>query len=181
MLQTGGVCFERRGCLPGSSSPGTGPTALHHGDYDVFFWCLICFTNSGQINILLDRYWLFFFKVPHKSPTFQFKQNAKPQKTHFWISAWIIGWLISKSLFPAFNWLFVIFPVVDSLSSSRTSLAGDSDSLFDFPSPVNHLLSKLTKVKCSHWLLLDSRGHVWDECRTERVKREGRGMWHRFM
>ncbi|KAG8009821.1 Ral guanine nucleotide dissociation stimulator-like 1 [Nibea albiflora] len=34
----------------------------------------------------------------------------------------------------------------ESLSTSRTSLAGDSDSLFDFPSPVNNLLSKLTKV-----------------------------------
>lgn len=33
-----------------------------------------------------------------------------------------------------------------SLSRSRTSLTGDSESLFDFPSPVNHLLSKLTKV-----------------------------------
>ncbi|KAI3361337.1 hypothetical protein L3Q82_013520 [Scortum barcoo] len=33
----------------------------------------------------------------------------------------------------------------ESLSTSRTSLAGDSDSLFDFPSPVNNLLSKLTK------------------------------------
>ncbi|KAF0031768.1 hypothetical protein F2P81_016323 [Scophthalmus maximus] len=33
----------------------------------------------------------------------------------------------------------------ESLSTSRTSLAGDSESLFDFPSPVNHLLSKLTK------------------------------------
>lgn len=36
--------------------------------------------------------------------------------------------------------------VANSLSSSRSSLPGDSDSLFDFPSPVNHLLSKLTKV-----------------------------------
>lgn len=33
-----------------------------------------------------------------------------------------------------------------SLRASQNSLAGDSDSLFDFPSPVNHLLSKLTKV-----------------------------------
>uniref|UniRef100_A0A4W6BRW6 Ral guanine nucleotide dissociation stimulator-like 2 n=1 Tax=Lates calcarifer TaxID=8187 RepID=A0A4W6BRW6_LATCA len=39
----------------------------------------------------------------------------------------------------------VCFSCVDSLSTSRTSLAGDSDSLFDFPSPVNNLLSKLTK------------------------------------
>lgn len=34
----------------------------------------------------------------------------------------------------------------DSLSTSRCSLAGDSDSIFDFPAPVNNLLSKLTKV-----------------------------------
>ncbi|XP_074508787.1 ral guanine nucleotide dissociation stimulator-like 2 isoform X2 [Sebastes fasciatus] len=35
--------------------------------------------------------------------------------------------------------------IITHLSSSRTSLTGDSDSLFDFPSPVNNLLSKLTK------------------------------------
>ncbi|XP_067093634.1 ral guanine nucleotide dissociation stimulator-like 2 isoform X2 [Osmerus mordax] len=39
----------------------------------------------------------------------------------------------------------VIVTQCPDLSSSRTSLAGDSDSLFDFPSPVNHLLSKLAK------------------------------------
>ncbi|XP_045082118.1 ral guanine nucleotide dissociation stimulator-like 2 isoform X3 [Coregonus clupeaformis] len=33
----------------------------------------------------------------------------------------------------------------ESLNSSRTSLVADSDSLFDFPSPVCHFLSKLTK------------------------------------
>ncbi|XP_042279202.1 ral guanine nucleotide dissociation stimulator-like 2 isoform X1 [Thunnus albacares] len=39
----------------------------------------------------------------------------------------------------------VIITQCGDLSTSRTSLAGDSDSLFDFPSPVNNLLSKLTK------------------------------------
>ncbi|XP_045900717.1 ral guanine nucleotide dissociation stimulator-like 2 isoform X1 [Micropterus dolomieu] len=39
----------------------------------------------------------------------------------------------------------VIITQCQGLSSSRTSLVGDSDSLFDFPSPVNNLLSKLTK------------------------------------
>ncbi|KAM9723585.1 ral guanine nucleotide dissociation stimulator-like 2 isoform 2-T3 [Menidia menidia] len=39
----------------------------------------------------------------------------------------------------------VIITQCPDLSSSRSSLAGDSDSLFDFPSPVNNLLSKLTK------------------------------------
>ncbi|XP_029307014.1 ral guanine nucleotide dissociation stimulator-like 2 isoform X2 [Cottoperca gobio] len=39
----------------------------------------------------------------------------------------------------------VIITQCPDLSSSRTSLTGDSDSLFDFPSPVNNLLSKLTK------------------------------------
>lgn len=34
-----------------------------------------------------------------------------------------------------------------SLSTSRTSLPGDNDGPFEFSSPVNHLLSKLTKVK----------------------------------
>ncbi|XP_068426875.1 ral guanine nucleotide dissociation stimulator-like 2 isoform X2 [Clinocottus analis] len=39
----------------------------------------------------------------------------------------------------------VIITQCSDLSASRTSLTGDSDSLFDFPSPVNNLLSKLTK------------------------------------
>ncbi|XP_031135249.1 ral guanine nucleotide dissociation stimulator-like 2 isoform X1 [Sander lucioperca] len=39
----------------------------------------------------------------------------------------------------------VIITQCPDLSTSRTSLTGDSDSLFDFPSPVNNLLSKLTK------------------------------------
>ncbi|XP_053288686.1 ral guanine nucleotide dissociation stimulator-like 2 isoform X1 [Pleuronectes platessa] len=39
----------------------------------------------------------------------------------------------------------VIITQCPDLSRSRTSLAGDSDSLFDFPSPVNNLLSKFTK------------------------------------
>ncbi|KAK9514267.1 hypothetical protein VZT92_027746 [Zoarces viviparus] len=39
----------------------------------------------------------------------------------------------------------VIITQCRDLSGSRTSLTGDSDSLFDFPSPVNSLLSKLTK------------------------------------
>ncbi|XP_051263683.1 ral guanine nucleotide dissociation stimulator-like 2 isoform X1 [Dicentrarchus labrax] len=39
----------------------------------------------------------------------------------------------------------VIITQCSDLSTSRTSLVGDSDSLFDFPSPVNNLLSKLTK------------------------------------
>ncbi|XP_022055293.1 ral guanine nucleotide dissociation stimulator-like 2 [Acanthochromis polyacanthus] len=39
----------------------------------------------------------------------------------------------------------VIITQCPDLSTSRTSLAGDSDSLFDFQSPVNNLLSKLTK------------------------------------
>ncbi|XP_069571165.1 ral guanine nucleotide dissociation stimulator-like 2 isoform X1 [Brachyistius frenatus] len=39
----------------------------------------------------------------------------------------------------------VIITQCPNLSSSRCSLAGDSDSLFDFQSPVNNLLSKLTK------------------------------------
>ncbi|KAM3614537.1 uncharacterized protein V6R79_015823 [Siganus canaliculatus] len=39
----------------------------------------------------------------------------------------------------------VIITQCPNLSTSRTSLAGDSDSLFDFTSPVNNLLSKLTK------------------------------------
>ncbi|XP_032373994.1 ral guanine nucleotide dissociation stimulator-like 2 isoform X2 [Etheostoma spectabile] len=39
----------------------------------------------------------------------------------------------------------VIITQCSDLSTSRTSLTGDSDSLFDFPSPVNNLLSKLTK------------------------------------
>ncbi|XP_028435509.1 ral guanine nucleotide dissociation stimulator-like 2 [Perca flavescens] len=39
----------------------------------------------------------------------------------------------------------VIITQCPDLSRSRTSLTGDSDSLFDFPSPVNNLLSKLTK------------------------------------
>ncbi|KAM9851979.1 ral guanine nucleotide dissociation stimulator-like 2 isoform 3-T3 [Aulostomus maculatus] len=39
----------------------------------------------------------------------------------------------------------VIITQCPDLSTSRTSLAGDSEGLFDFPSPVNNLLSKLTK------------------------------------
>lgn len=39
----------------------------------------------------------------------------------------------------------VIITQCPDLSSSRTSLAGDGDSLFDFHSPVNNFLSKLTK------------------------------------
>ncbi|KAF7661424.1 hypothetical protein LDENG_00260270 [Lucifuga dentata] len=39
----------------------------------------------------------------------------------------------------------VIITQCPDLSSSQTSLAGDSDSLLDFPSPVNNLLSKLAK------------------------------------
>ncbi|XP_056900155.1 ral guanine nucleotide dissociation stimulator-like 2 isoform X2 [Takifugu flavidus] len=39
----------------------------------------------------------------------------------------------------------VIITQCPDLRTSQNSLAGDSDSLFDFPSPVNHLLSKLTK------------------------------------
>ncbi|XP_039972549.1 ral guanine nucleotide dissociation stimulator-like 2 isoform X1 [Xiphias gladius] len=39
----------------------------------------------------------------------------------------------------------VIITQCPDLSTSRTSLAGDSESLFEFPSPVNNLLSKLTK------------------------------------
>ncbi|XP_078108357.1 ral guanine nucleotide dissociation stimulator-like 2 isoform X2 [Sander vitreus] len=39
----------------------------------------------------------------------------------------------------------VIITQCPDLSTSRTSLTGDSDSLFDFPSPVNNLLSKLSK------------------------------------
>ncbi|XP_030014094.1 ral guanine nucleotide dissociation stimulator-like 2 isoform X2 [Sphaeramia orbicularis] len=39
----------------------------------------------------------------------------------------------------------VIITQCPDLSSSRSSLAADSESLFDFTSPVNNLLSKLTK------------------------------------
>ncbi|KAM9309542.1 ral guanine nucleotide dissociation stimulator-like 2 isoform 2-T2 [Pholidichthys leucotaenia] len=39
----------------------------------------------------------------------------------------------------------VVITQCPDLSTSRTSLTGDSDSLFDFQSPVNNLLSKLTK------------------------------------
>ncbi|KAM8870771.1 ral guanine nucleotide dissociation stimulator-like 2 isoform 2-T2 [Spinachia spinachia] len=39
----------------------------------------------------------------------------------------------------------VVITQCEDLSTSRNSLTGDSDSLFDFPSPVNNLLSKLTK------------------------------------
>ncbi|KAM3873081.1 ral guanine nucleotide dissociation stimulator-like 2 [Diretmus argenteus] len=39
----------------------------------------------------------------------------------------------------------VIITQCPDLSSSRISLAGDSEGMFDFPSPVNHLLSKLAK------------------------------------
>ncbi|KAM6909611.1 ral guanine nucleotide dissociation stimulator-like 2 isoform 2-T2 [Xenentodon cancila] len=39
----------------------------------------------------------------------------------------------------------VVITQCSDLSASRSSLAGDSDSLFDFHSPVNNLLSKLTK------------------------------------
>ncbi|XP_058504578.1 ral guanine nucleotide dissociation stimulator-like 2 isoform X2 [Solea solea] len=39
----------------------------------------------------------------------------------------------------------VIITQCPDLSRSRTSLPGDSDSLFEFSSPVNNLLSKLTK------------------------------------
>uniref|UniRef100_A0A3B4A6N4 Uncharacterized protein n=1 Tax=Periophthalmus magnuspinnatus TaxID=409849 RepID=A0A3B4A6N4_9GOBI len=39
----------------------------------------------------------------------------------------------------------VIITQCSDLSGSRSSLPTDSDSLFDFTSPVNHLLSKLTK------------------------------------
>lgn len=39
----------------------------------------------------------------------------------------------------------VVITQCPDLSTSRTSLAGDSDSFFDFHSPVNNLLSKLTK------------------------------------
>ncbi|KAM4736107.1 ral guanine nucleotide dissociation stimulator-like 2 isoform 2-T2 [Anableps anableps] len=45
-----------------------------------------------------------------------------------------------RSLMPT-----VIITQCPDLSSSRTSLAGDGDSLFDFHSPVNNFLSKLTK------------------------------------
>ncbi|XP_043973044.1 ral guanine nucleotide dissociation stimulator-like 2 [Gambusia affinis] len=45
-----------------------------------------------------------------------------------------------RSLMPT-----VIITQCSDLSSSRTSLAGDGDSLFDFHSPVNNFLSKLTK------------------------------------
>ncbi|XP_061573443.1 ral guanine nucleotide dissociation stimulator-like 2 isoform X2 [Cololabis saira] len=39
----------------------------------------------------------------------------------------------------------VVITQCPDLSASRSSLAGDSDSLFDFHSPVNNFLSKLTK------------------------------------
>ncbi|XP_030606538.1 ral guanine nucleotide dissociation stimulator-like 2 isoform X2 [Archocentrus centrarchus] len=39
----------------------------------------------------------------------------------------------------------VVITQCPDLSTSHTSLAGDSDSFFDFHSPVNNLLSKLTK------------------------------------
>lgn len=39
-----------------------------------------------------------------------------------------------------------MFYYFGSVRTSQNSLVSDSDSLFDFPSPVNHLLSKLTKV-----------------------------------
>ncbi|XP_049439055.1 ral guanine nucleotide dissociation stimulator-like 2 isoform X2 [Epinephelus fuscoguttatus] len=39
----------------------------------------------------------------------------------------------------------VIITQCPDLSTSRTSLTGDSESLFDFQTPVNNLLSKLTK------------------------------------
>uniref|UniRef100_H3CE32 Ral guanine nucleotide dissociation stimulator-like 2 n=2 Tax=Tetraodon nigroviridis TaxID=99883 RepID=H3CE32_TETNG len=39
----------------------------------------------------------------------------------------------------------VIVTQCPDLRSSQNSLVSDSDNLFDFPSPVNHLLSKLTK------------------------------------
>ncbi|KAM4568630.1 ral guanine nucleotide dissociation stimulator-like 2 isoform 1-T1 [Fundulus diaphanus] len=45
-----------------------------------------------------------------------------------------------RSLMPT-----VIITQCPDLSASRTSLAGDGDSLFDFHSPVNNFLSKLTK------------------------------------
>ncbi|XP_007572947.1 ral guanine nucleotide dissociation stimulator-like 2 isoform X1 [Poecilia formosa] len=45
-----------------------------------------------------------------------------------------------RSLMPT-----VIITQCSDLSSSRTSLAGDGESLFDFHSPVNNFLSKLTK------------------------------------
>lgn len=43
-----------------------------------------------------------------------------------------------------------MFYCSDSLRASQNSLVCDSDNLFDFPSPVNHLLSKLTKVIMRH-------------------------------
>lgn len=57
--------------------------------------------------------------------------------------------------------LICVYTCVDSLSTSRTSLAGDSDSLFDFPSPVNNLLSKLTKVIYYYLHLKASCGFLW--------------------
>lgn len=44
-------------------------------------------------------------------------------------------------------------PCSGSLRTSQNSLVCDGDHLFDFPSPVNHLLSKLTKVILHHSLL----------------------------
>lgn len=50
---------------------------------------------------------------------------------------------VHQTLKETLAWVFYYF---GSLRTSQNSLAGDSDSLFDFPSPVNHLLSKITKV-----------------------------------
>lgn len=58
-----------------------------------------------------------------------------------------------------------MFYCFDSLRTSQNSLVGDSDNLFDLTSPVNHLLSKLTKVIMCYTLLyvidFHFRDSVW--------------------
>ncbi len=66
---------------------------------------------------------------------------------YFVLSMILRGWTSVSTL------IWKCFMCVNSLSTSRTSLACDSEGLFDFPSPVNNLLSKLTKV-ISYYLYL---------------------------
>lgn len=121
----------------------------------------------------------------------QDKINSNKTKASFqlsWMSVFRIWTTQNKQLkgialvlvhFSQFSWHFVdmiinrwweqslvstlicVYTCVDSLSTSRTSLAGDSDSLFDFPSPVNNLLSKLTKVIYYYLHLKASCGFLW--------------------
>lgn len=120
-----------------------------------------CFSSKMKIHFEFVKWTLKGF---HEAAG-EFAPSAEGQKY-----AWVFTWqqqYVRQDLSCQNRWSYIVdiharlnkwsvcvcmTPCVDSLSTSRTSLAGDSDSLFDFPSPVNNLLSKLAKViQCYFW------------------------------